>query len=285
MSLSAKIANILPSLYRKPVENIRMKGKIAKTLLPIFGGLAVLLSGCAVDNPHIAKLPLFEAKTDVIPGLDPPHQRKKIIREKGTKGATASEAEREILVAQLMHEYQTSPDPNMRREAVDALAKIPHPDRDRFLQEIVRDDNPFVRMSALEALGTTYSGGKDELTALLIDRMKIDSDKDVRITAVRILGDVTPKNESNVVTRVFSVDDKGLQDSVVLELGNLLHDRVPAVRFEAMQSLQKITRKDYGNDINRWLQYVRYANGEVADMPSERGFAEKLPAIALPMFK
>ena len=251
-----------------------MQGKMVKMLLPILGGIAVLLSGCAVDNQHIAKLPLFEARSDVIPGLDSPHQRKKTIREKGEKGAKASDAEKEVLVAQLVLEYQTSPDPNMRREAVDALAKIPHPQRDRHLQEILKDENPFVRLSALEALGKTYSGPVDELVSLLINQMKIDPDKDIRATSVRILGNVTPKNSANDLHR-----------STVLELGNLLHDRVPAVQYESMQSLGRITGKNYGNDINRWLQLVRYMNGEVPELPSERTFSEKMPRIALPMFK
>ena len=247
---------------------------MGKTSLLVFAGAMVLLSGCAVENEHLAKLPLFEAKSDKIPGLDPPHLRKKIIREKGTKGATATEAEREILIAQLVHEYQSSPDPNMRREAVDALAKIPHPQRDRYLLEILQDENPFVRLSALEALGKTYSGPKEDWLALLIDRMKTDTDKDVRVASVRILGNVGPKDTTSDSYR-----------TVVLELGNLLYDKVPAVCYESMQSLQKITNKDYGNDINRWAQFIRYVKGEVPDLPAERTFAEKMPRIALPMFK
>ena len=252
-----------------------MKGRRVKMLLLIWGGTSLLLSGCAVDNQYLAKLPLFEAKSDVVPGLDSPHQRKKTIQEKGKMGATAKESEREILVAQLVHEYQTCPDPNMRREAVDALAKIPHPDRDRHLQRMLRqDDNPFVRLSALEALGKTYSGQQEELIALLIDRIKTDPDKDVRVRSVRILGQVTPKDTRDDMNR-----------SVVVELGHLLHDKIPAVRYEAMQSLQKVTSKDYGNDINRWLQYIRYINGEVPELPAERTLSEKMPTIALPMFK
>lgn len=252
-----------------------MKGRIVKMLLLVLGGTSVLLSGCAVDNQYLAKLPLFEAKSDKIPGLDSPHQRKKIIQEKGKKGATANESEREILVAQLVYEYQTCPDPNMRREAVDALAKIPHPDRDRHLQDILRqDENPFVRLSALEALGKTYNGRQEDLVASLIDRIKTDSDKDVRVRSVRILGHVCPKD-----TR------EDLNQTVTSELGNLLHDKMPAVRYETMQALQKVTGKDYGNDINRWLQYIRYINGEVPNLPSERSMSEKMPSIALPMFK
>ena len=261
-------------LYRKSVKIARMKGKIVKLLLLVFSGLTALLSGCAVESEFLAKFPLMEARSDKIPGLDSPHQRKKQIREKGAKGATAAEAEKEILVAQLMYEYQTSPDPNMRREAVDALAKIPYPQRDRYLEEILKDENPFVRVSALEAMGNTYSGNKEDLTALLIARMKADPDKDVRLSSIRILGQVYPRNTAGDSYR-----------SVVLELGNLLHDKVPAVRYEAMQSLQKVTGMDYGNDINRWAQFIRYTNGEVPDSPSERTFSEKMPRIALPMFK
>jgi len=251
-----------------------MKGKTVKMLLLVFGGVMVLQSGCAVENQYLAKLPLFEAKTDRIPGLDPPHERRKLIREKGARGATASESDREILVAQLVHEYQTSPDPNMRRETVDALAKIPHPQRDQFLQEILQDPNPFVRLSALEALGNTFSGKPEDLQALFINRMKTDPDQDVRVAAIRILGDVAPKNTSDPSHQM-----------IVSELGNLLNDRVPAVRYKAMLSLQRVTGMDYGNDINRWLQYIRYINGEVPSLPAERTLTEKLPTISLPMFR
>jgi hypothetical protein len=257
-----------------------MNVKTEKMLL-IFSGIVILLSGCATDNQYLAKLPLFETKSDVIPGLDPPHQRKKIIQEKGKQGAAAGKSEREILVAQLVYEYQTSPDSNMRREAVDALAKIPHPDRDRHLREILKDENPFVRLSALEALSKTYSGSREDLMTLLINQVKTDLDKDVRLVSVRILGDVCP--QTNLIYKDPS--ERMFADSVILELGNLLQDRVPAVRYEAMRSLNKITGKDYGHDVNRWQQYVRYAKGEVPDVPAERSMAEKMPSIALPMFK
>jgi len=254
-----------------------------------FGGITLWFSGCtSFDHQLTADFPFIVAKDDVIPGLDPPHLRRKLIREKGVRGIAAPEAEREVLVVQLMHEYKTSPDPNMRREAVDALAKIPHVDRDRFLEEISRDDNPYVRMSALEALGKTYSGSTEELATLLMSRMKTDPDRDVRVTAVRILGDVTPKNpqsSNSMTTMAFGADERTLHELVILELGELLNDRVPAVRYESMQSLRKITNKDYGSDINRWLQFVRYTKGEVPELPAERTFTEKLPTVALPMFR
>ncbi|MDR3232818.1 MAG: HEAT repeat domain-containing protein [Planctomycetaceae bacterium] len=238
-------------------------------------------AGCAVDNEYIAKLPLFEAKSDTIPGLDPPHQRKKMIREKGEKGAkSAYTASREILSAQLMLEYQTSPDPNMRREAVDALAKIPCPQRRQYLMEVLQDEDALIRLSALEALGKAASQTNSEerdtsgLTPILIDRMKHDTDKDIRLAAIRLLAGTGKIKKTDAA------------DSVLVDaLGEMLHDKVPAVRYASMLALHKITGKDYGTDINRWQQYVRYIHGEDAALPQERTLAEKIPRVDLPMFK
>jgi HEAT repeat protein len=239
----------------------------------------LITTGCAVDNEFLAKMPLFEARSDKIPGLDPPYERKKQIRLKGEKGATAPDAEKEVIVAQLIVEYQTSPDPNMRREAVDALAKIPYSKRDQFMKEILKDDVPFVRLSAMEALDKTFNGQKEELAEVLIDHLKTDADKDVRLAAVRVLGNITAANKKGEPA------SEGLRNHILNTLGDALYDKVPAIRYESMQSLHKITGKDYGNDINRWIQYVRYTKGEISDVPAERSFSEKMPKLELPMLK
>ncbi|MDR3198679.1 MAG: HEAT repeat domain-containing protein [Planctomycetaceae bacterium] len=256
-----------------------------KYFLLLFIGIILFVTpGCAVDNEFIAKLPLFEAKSDKIPGLEPPLKRKKLIRLKGEKGMTVSDSEKEVLVAQLMVEYRTSPDPNMRREAVDAMAKIPHPKRDQYMKEILTDSDPFVRISALEALGKTFTGTKKELALLLIETSKNDSDKDVRLTAIRLLAHSFPK-PSQKTAAITTIIPNDMEPIIVRALGEALYDKVPAVRYEAMQALHKVTGKDYGNDINRWVQYIRYQKGETENLPNERSFAEKLPAIQLPMFK
>ena len=102
-----------------------------------FSGVMILLP-FRTENEFLAGMLFFEAIPDVERVIDCPHERIKRMREMGTQGATVSESDREILVAKLVYEYKTSPDPNMRREAVDALKKIPHPLRDRFLQNILQ---------------------------------------------------------------------------------------------------------------------------------------------------
>ncbi len=243
--------------------------------------LLALCTGCAVDNAFLATLPLFEAKSDTIPGLQPPYERLKQIEMKGEKGAKAPDSEKEIIVAQLMTEYRSSPDHNMRRAAVDAMAKIPYRKRDEYMREILNDTDPMVRLSALEAICSSFNGTSDEQVDLLIERLKRDPDKDVRLAAVKGLGKLRARNKADAKDPHFASVQKKTLDA----LGEALSDKTPMVRALAMDSMQKMTGLDYGKDINKWIQYVRYTKGEVPSAPVERTFAERIPRPQLPMLK
>jgi hypothetical protein len=269
-------------------QNQVLRRKMKRFLNILWFGLVVFgCVGCATDNEFLAKLPLFEANSDTIPGLTSPKVRKKQIQLKGEKGADAPDGEKEILVAQLMVEYRTSPDQNMRREAVDAMAKIPHSKRDFYMKEMLKDDDPFIRISVLEAFGKTFNGERSELIDILIGCAKSDSDKDVRLRATEILGAVgeTCSGRSKKVFARSSVPDSEQAKRIESTLGTLLLDKVPAMRYQSMKSLHQVTGKDYGENINNWLAYIQYAKGESAEIPKERSFTEKIPRPQLPMFK
>lgn len=241
---------------------------------------ALFTLGCQKSNLNLAKLSFFEARSDKIPGLITPQERIRLIAEKGKNGAAAKDHEKDILVAQLIVEYRTSLDPNVRRASVDALAKIPYPKRDEYMKEILKDNDPFVRISALEAIAETFSGPASEQIELIVDRLKIDADKDVRLSAARMLGHVGKK-----MLKVKGVLNRDESKMIVIALGDALHDKESSVRYQAMHSLQDATGKDYGIDINRWAQYVQYEKGEATEVPKERSFAEKIPRPQIPMLK
>ncbi|MDR1290431.1 MAG: HEAT repeat domain-containing protein [Planctomycetaceae bacterium] len=231
-------------------------------------------SSCrSTDIEFIAKTSIIPAHSDKIPGLDSPHDRRNLIREKGIEGAKKStpDNEREILFAQLWEEYTTSPDPNMRREAVDAMAKIPYANKEKCLIDVLKDGDAFIRISAIEGLGKIYNGEKNNLADVLLNQIKSDTDKDVRIVAIRELGK--------------KITDPQLNRKISLAIGDSLYDKVLAVRYEAMETLGKISGKDYGKDINRWVKYIQNIKGETTELPKERTWAEKLPVIHLPMLK
>jgi oligoendopeptidase F len=253
-------------------KKLFLNGTVIAILIAVFIMLTAL-SCRSTDFEFLAKTSIIPAYSDKIPGLDSPHERRKLIYTKGVVGAKKNtpESEREILFAQLWEEYSTSPDPNMRREAVDAMAKIPYENKEKFMIDILKDDNAFIRISAVEALGKIFAGEKDNLADVLLNQIKSDTDKDVRIIAIRELGK--------------KIKEPQLNKKITIALGDSLYDKVLAVRYEAMVSLAKVSEKDYGKDINRWIKYVQNLKGETTELPKERTWAEKLPVIHLPMFK
>ena len=55
-------------------------------------------------------------------------------------------------------------------------------------------------------------------------------------------------------------------------LGAALEDRDPAMQYRAVQSLQAVTGQNFGNDVERWQQYVR---GEVPKSREPTSLAER----------
>ncbi len=245
----------------------------------IFSGMTL---GCAVDNEFIAKWPGFEARSDKIPGLMPSQERIEIIRKKGEAGRKALAEEQAILLAQLMHEYETAPAMNLKREAVDAMGKIQHRDQFGCLREVLNDTDVMIRISALEAIGQNDLFN-DDLLSLLIEYAKRDPDKDVRVVAINRLGQIGERLRKQLYTPVAKTP--AMETRIYETLAECLYDKQTIIRYEAMQTLGMVTGLDYGSDIDRWMKYVQYRKGESRELPKERTLTERLPRIQLPMFK
>ncbi len=251
----------------------------------------VSLNGCATSSDFFSQLPGFEASTDKVPGLMPPLERKKLIRAKGQKGKTAKADEQELLLGQLLEEFRTSPDKSMRREAIEAMTLIPHPRRDDCLREGLSDPDAFVRISACKGIGTKTGEESDARTIAVSQTfrqvMNEDADKDVRITAMKLAGKTGkkmkpgPQTDARLGDKHPSVEE---YKTLVADFGKLLDDKTPSVRYQAMVSLQECTGKDYGMDIDKWIGYTEYATGKSKELPAERTWTEKIPAVKLPMF-
>lgn len=240
--------------------------------------------GCATSSEFFAQLPGFEARSDTVPGLTPPLERRKAIREKGEKGAKAPAAEQDILMGQLLEEYRKSPDKNIRREVVEAMAKISHKTRDGCLREALRDEDAFVRISACRGLGEktggTVSGDGISRLETLRDVMKTDPDKDVRMVAMKMLGQNARAIRKGDIKGQFGPK----LDEITLDIGAQLDDKAPAVRYQAMISLQECTGMNYGTEFDRWVDYIEYKAGRAAEAPAELTWAERIEVPRLPMF-
>ena len=247
------------------------------TIICCFG-----VSGCATNNEFLLRSRLFPRRSDKIPGLMPPKERTNLIREKGKMGANAPKAEKDILVSQLLTEYRDSPDPNLRREAIDALSNIPHPQRIDSLKEGLNDESASVRTAAIVGIANKKidnSAHYAEIAHILRNAILQDPDTNVRVNAIRLLGEVPSPNKTK-----FQRGDR-VQDVNFELLGQLLSDKSIVIRHEATKSLGKYTGKDYGVDITRWEDYYRFQTGGSEAVPTERTTAEKMPKPQLRMFR
>jgi Glu-tRNA(Gln) amidotransferase subunit E-like FAD-binding protein len=228
-------------------------------LLCILSGGMFTFSGCATHNQFFAELPLFEAKSDRIPGLLTPEERKEMIREKVKRGSQESPQVQEMVARQLWQEYRTNPDPTIRRQIAESIPQLNAPSRQSLLKEAVEDPNVFVRISACRAWGKQQT---PEASQALRHVLEEDEESDVRIAAARELGNFRGEE----VTRA---------------LGKALESRQPAVRYQAMESLGKITGENFGKDVKRWKQYLQ---GIPPDPAGSRSFLEQIGLSHFPSF-
>ncbi|MGL6225314.1 MAG: HEAT repeat domain-containing protein [Thermoguttaceae bacterium] len=235
----------------------------------LFGGVC----GCATDNEWLIKHScIFERRSDKIPGLMSPRDRMKLIQQKAKNAQNASATDRNIVVAQLVCEYQDSTDPNMRREAITAIGRIPHPDRIGNLKLALHDPSVPVRVAATQGLVRNHPKGTkfpEEIEHTLRNLIENDPDKDVRIMAIQALKE----------------GGKTISPDSLAVLEQCLSDNALAIRYETTGTLAACTGKDYGTNVDRWLAHFQYKKGETPLAPSERSLKEKVAIPRLPMFQ
>ncbi len=197
--------------------------------------------GCAGKTYRIGKMtiwPIGGPITDEVPGVTPPQERIRQLREVAKAALSATPEEQEKTSAELAGQYASEEDPLIRIELVRAVAPYRTTSADMMLHKAVADSDSDVRRAACDAWG--QRGGKDA-TTVLSETLGRDSDLDVRLAAARALGE----------TR---------DSAAVAALGLALDDPDPAMQFRAVSSLQQVTGNDLGNDVGAWRQYVK---GEV----------------------
>ena len=129
--------------------------------------LTCFIPGCSTpffwtDNPVLLYLPGAGRRSDPIPGYIIPSERIKLIREKGIKGAKAPSEEKDILLVQLIQEYEKTSSPHIRRAALDAVARIStnyaNPVAEKLFQSALEDSDMALNLSA--ALPGAYASGR-----------------------------------------------------------------------------------------------------------------------------
>jgi hypothetical protein len=206
-----------------------------RILLMLCGLTMAIVSGCADADIFPTWMPFQGEVSDKVPGVVTSNERVAELRTLSEKAASKTAAERQRISQQLVDSIRVEKDPLIRVEILRTLGHYPGAEADAVLKAALADSATHVRVVACEAWGKHSDA---QAVKLLSDMLRSDVESDVRLAAARALGET--KNAEAVAA-----------------LGEALSDADPAMQYRAVLSLQKVTGKDFGNDVGCWRQYVK----------------------------
>jgi HEAT repeat protein len=160
---------------------------------------------------------------------------------KAARGGSA--AEQAAFTRRLVTEMLGEHDPRVRCRILDAAAEFDTPEALAICRGALQDPDDRVRMAACSAWGRR---GGPEAIELLAARYQSDPDLDVRLRAIRGLGELE-------------------DEAAVPVLAKALEDSDPAIQYRAVASLKRCSGRDLGNDVNRWREWAADPEGSSAE--------------------
>jgi HEAT repeat protein len=199
--------------------------------LPLVILAALFLAGCQGGGMHMP----WDPPIVVLPGIKTTDQQITDIRKVGHEAAGKSRGEQEQIAQKFAEQIAKEDDPLVRVEIIRAIANCPVPITGAVLKGALEDSAVIVRIAATKAWAKR---GGTEAAEALGHTATSDSQSDVRLAAAQALGQVS-------------------DPIAVRSLGEVVSDPDPAMQFTAVESLRKISGKDYGNDVKAWQQYAK----------------------------
>jgi HEAT repeat protein len=152
-----------------------------------------------------------------------------------SKAAKAGPAERQVEFTQeLAAEMLRDHDPRVRVRILQTAAEYDTAAAVAICKGALQDPADQVRLAACDVWGKR---GGEEAVGLLAERFRGDSDHDVRLRALRMLGTLKDKEAIPVLAKA-------------------LEDSDPAVQYRAVASLKEVSGRDLGNDVNAWRAWA-----------------------------
>jgi hypothetical protein len=213
----------------------------------VLGPLALALSGCDEKMPMWTGL---GTPPTHVPGVVSPADRIKELGELAQKAPTTTDpGQREGICQDLAQQIHKELDSIIRSEILRTLAAYGGPTAAAVLHKAVKDPDADVRKIVCDLWARRADA---ESAQVLADMLAHDRDKDVRMAAARGLG----QSHEQIAKQA---------------LGAALDDNDPAMQYCAMVSLKTVTGKDFGNDVNKWRQYIKTGNVP----PDDRSWADR----------
>jgi HEAT repeat protein len=172
------------------------------------------------------------------------HNRIKEYRTIATTIGQMSQERQDVLAQDLALEFDHETDPLYRIEIVRAMGPARSPAAEGGLKKAIKDGNTDVRIAACVAW--RKRGGEAAAKALQ-ETVIGDSERTVRLAAAKALGDLK--------------DPSSLRN-----LGLALEQGDPAMQYACIESMKKISGKDYGSNLSAWQEFAE--GGEPVEEPA-----------------
>ena len=131
----------------------------------------------------------------------------------------------------------------MRCLILDTVAEFETPAAKAICSGALEDPDERVRMAACTAW---RKRGGSEAVEQLATRYRTDREIDVRLRALRELGEMGDKEAVPVLAKA-------------------LEDSDPAVQYRAVGALKKVSGRDLGDDVNKWREWAADPDGSTAE--------------------
>lgn len=161
------------------------------------------------------------------------HARKSKLRALARSAGGLSAAEKENAAENLAKMIENEKIIQLRVDAAYALGEFETEKADQILKSMLEDPEAEVRIAALNAISLrqTPTAGQELLRVL-----RSDTDKDVRASAIRNLGNFPGTATEDALAQV-------------------LNEPEPALQYVSMKSLQKVTNANIGLNVSQWKQF------------------------------
>ncbi|MFM7183586.1 MAG: HEAT repeat domain-containing protein [Planctomycetota bacterium] len=179
-------------------------------------------------------------------------QRLEEITADASRVKAGSSAEQDAFTRLLAERILAEHDPRVRCGILDVAADFDTAAAAAICRGALEDPDDRVRMAACSAW---RKRGGSEAVELLAARYRADSEIDVRLRALRELGELGDKSAVPVLARA-------------------LEDPDPAVQYRAVGALKHVSGRDLGDDVNKWREWAADPDGSSAEWTIAEGFRQ-----------
>lgn len=208
---------------------------------------ATALAGCASWSPFTD--PKKVARDRELYGPTADQRMTELAAETKAALAAGSAGQAEFtqrLVTEMLGEH----DARVRCRILTAAAEFDTPAAVAICKGALQDPDEEVRMEACRVWAKR--GGPDAVS-LLAGRATSDNELDVRLRALRMLGELK-------------------DDRAIPVLAKALEDPDPAVQVRAVGALKQVSGRDLGDDVNKWREWAADPEGTAAEWSIAEGF-------------